>query len=112
MERPGNYREFWPIYVNAHRSRMNRALHMLGTTLAFLTLLGAAMTGNWIWVVAAPILGYGCAWIGHFFFEHNRPATFGAPFYSLRGDFQMYWLTLSGRMEAELRRIRPDRNIH
>ena len=35
------------------------------------------------------IPGYAFAWIGHFIFEKNRPATFQHPFYSLMGDFVM-----------------------
>ena len=55
---------------------------------------------------AAPLAGYGFAWVGHFFFEKNRPATFTYPLWSLRGDFRMFWLTLVGRMGTEIERAR------
>lgn len=47
-----------------------------------------------------PIIGYGFAWVGHFFFEKNRPATFKYPLYSLMGDFRMFWDILTGRVKA------------
>ena len=64
--------------------------------------LGSARRGAWArrrrWLVAAPIAGYGFAWIGHFFFEHNRPATFCHPLYSLAGDWVMFRDMLTGRI--------------
>ena len=70
--------------------------------LAALAIAGARLSPRW--VLAALVLGYGPAWIGHFFFEKNRPATFTYPYWSLRGDFRMYRLMLTGKMAAELER--------
>ncbi len=61
-------------------------------------LLAAIVTKNAGWLAAAPVAGYGFAWIGHFFFEHNRPATFTHPLYSLIGDWAMYRDMLTGRI--------------
>jgi hypothetical protein len=47
-----------------------------------------------------PIVGYGFAWVGHFVFEKNRPATFKYPFYSFLGDFKMFWEILTGKISA------------
>ena len=92
-----NFEEFWPFYLREHSSLLNRRLHFIGTSLA-LALLGAAFaTGAWIWAFAAPFAGYGFAWIGHFVVERNRPATFRHPWWSLRGDFRMWWRTVTGR---------------
>jgi hypothetical protein len=99
------YEEFWPYYVSEHMEPTTRRLHVLGTTLV-LAALAAAVLVDPLWLLAAPFLGYGFAWVGHFFFEHNKPATFTYPLWSLRGDFRMFRLTLLGRMGPELQRAR------
>ncbi len=103
MGRIPTYEEFWPFYVSQHMKPSTRALHFVGTT-AVLAMLGAGALASPWWFLAAPFGGYGPAWIGHFFFEKNRPATFTYPLWSLRGDFRMYRLTLLGRMGSEIER--------
>jgi hypothetical protein len=77
----------------------------VGTTLVLVS-VAAAFAVSPAWLLAAPLAGYGFAWIGHFCFEKNRPATFTYPAWSLRGDFRMYRLMWLGRMEPELARAR------
>ena len=100
-----SFEEFWPHYVHAHRHPMNRALHYVGTTGAIASVATAAITLNPLWLLAAPVAGYGFAWIGHYGFEKNKPATFEHPLWSLRGDFRMYGKFLRGKMRAEVERI-------
>lgn len=100
-----SFEDFWPHYVHAHRDPRNRALHYAGTTAVLGTVATAALTFNPGWLLFAPVLGYGPAWVGHFVFEKNRPATFKHPLWSLRGDFKMYFLALRGQMRAELERV-------
>ena len=94
-----SYTEFWPRYLAAHRDRRTKALHFIGTSGAVAMLALFATTRDWRWLVAAPIFGYGCAWTGHAVFEHNKPETFGHPFWSLYSDFRMLALFLAGRLE-------------
>jgi hypothetical protein len=84
------FREFYPFYLSEHRQPACRRLHFAGTTLVIAAIVATVVTRNAWWLAAAPVAGYGCAWIGHFFFEHNRPATFTHPFYSLLGDWVMF----------------------
>jgi hypothetical protein len=92
------FRAFYPFYLREHSNRTSRRLHVVGTSLALLWLLAALLTGRW-WLVAVALLqGYAFAWVGHFFFEHNRPATFRHPWYSLLGDWRMGWEVLSGKL--------------
>ena len=95
------YEEFWPFYVSQHRNSTCRALHFVGTTLVGVALGLTVLVSPW-WILAAPLAGYGFAWIGHFSFEKNKPATFTYPLWSLRGDFRMYRLMLRGRMGPEI----------
>src|SRR5712692_8067481 len=101
--RLSSYEEFWPFYVSQHRHPVNRVLHVCGTTLVIAG-LAAALFASPLWLLAVPFAGYGFAWIGHFVFEKNQPATFSYPLWSLRGDFRMYRLTLLGRMTPEIER--------
>jgi hypothetical protein len=100
-----SFAEFWPYYVAEHRNPTNRTLHFCGTTLALLCLVGALLTGRGALFGLMPVAGYGFAWVGHFFFEKNRPATFRHPLYSLLGDFVMYARMWAGRMDAEVRAV-------
>lgn len=98
-----SFDEFWPFYLSQHRHPGSRALHVIGTALA-LGCLVLGFVAPWCWVLA-PLVGYGFAWAGHFLLEKNRPATFGHPLWSLRGDFKLLRLTLVGRLSGELARL-------
>jgi hypothetical protein len=97
------YEQFWVFYVGEHSHRISRALHFAGTSLALAAVVAGVTVEPW-WLIAAPAAGYGFAWVGHFLFEKNRPATFGHPWWSLRADFRMYRYMWLGRMEGEVRR--------
>jgi hypothetical protein len=99
------YREFWSFYVGEHRRPATRWLHFVGTTMFLLCLVLAAILGEPWLLLLGPLLAYGPAWIGHFFIERNRPATFRHPLRSLIADFHMYGLMWLGRMEAEIARL-------
>lgn len=98
MQRYASFREFYPYYLSEHRDRTCRRLHVAGSTLVLLAVLLAIALRDARWLWLAPVAGYGFAWIGHFAFEKNRPATFRHPLYSLAGDWVMYWQILRGRL--------------
>jgi hypothetical protein len=100
------FRDFWPYYLREHRESGTRALHYVGTSLGVLLLLAFLAGGDWRLLVAAPIAGYGFAWLAHATIEHNRPATFKYPLWSLMGDFYMLWCWATGRLGAELDRAK------
>jgi hypothetical protein len=104
-----SYAEFWARYLNAHTDPRTRALHYLGTLGAATLVVLAAAGAEWRWLVAAPVVGYGPAWLGHAVFEHNRPETFAHPAWSLVSDLRMLWLFLTGRLAGELRRFEIER---
>ncbi|MDZ3822905.1 MAG: DUF962 domain-containing protein [Pseudoxanthomonas sp.] len=94
-----SFREFYPYYLSEHRNRVCRRLHVVGSGLIVL-LVGAVLArllSPW-WLLAVPVLGYGFAWVGHFVFEKNRPATFTYPLWSLMGDWVMFKDVLTGRI--------------
>lgn len=93
-----SFREFYPYYLSEHSNRTCRRLHFVGTLGLLGVALVAVFTGRLALLWLMPVVGYGCAWIGHFFFEGNRPATFRHPFYSLVGDFAMFRDMLTGRI--------------
>jgi hypothetical protein len=74
-------------------------LHVVGIGLVLLTLAWAVISGQLRWLLLLPVVGYGPAWVGHFFYEKNRPATFSHPFYSLAGDFRMFADVIRGRIK-------------
>lgn len=90
-------REFYPHYLEEHRHPISRILHFVGTGLLFVILAASVFSGNYIWLIAIPFVGYGFAWIGHFFFEKNKPATFQYPLFSLASDFILFYDLLVGK---------------
>ncbi len=92
-----SFGEFYPYYLSEHRNPTCRRLHFVGTGLVIAITISAVATGTWTLLLFMPIVGYGFAWAGHFFFEKNKPATFRHPLYSLAGDFRMFGEMLAGR---------------
>ena len=95
--------EFWPFYLAQHLNPTNRRLHFIGTTLGLALTAAAAFRQEPRLLLAALVSAYGCAWVGHFFFEMNAPATFKHPWLSLAADFRMYKLMWLGRLSEEIR---------
>ena len=85
-----SFAEFYPFYLSEHANRTCRRLHFAGSTLALLCLLALVVTGNPWWIAGGLLAGYGFAWVGHFGFEKNKPASFKRPLYSFMGDWVMY----------------------
>lgn len=94
-----SFAEFYPFYLSEHRHPVSRALHYLGTWGAVAFVITAIVTAQPWWIAAALLSGYTFAWIGHFRFERNRPATFRYPFYSLASDFRMWWELNLGKLK-------------
>ena len=92
------FADFYPYYLHEHSDSTCRRLHFVGTTLVIVILASALVSGHWLLLWVLPLAGYSFAWVGHFFFEKNRPATFKHPFYSLLGDFAMYRDMLRGKV--------------
>jgi hypothetical protein len=104
-QRYNSFTEFWPHYVAEHSKPLTRMLHLAGTAIALGCLTLFIVNGRWWLFPLALIPGYGAAWIGHFFIEKNKPATFQYPLWSFIGDYKMIWLMLTGRMDAEVERV-------
>ena len=101
MTRYQSFREFYPFYLSEHRNATCRKLHFAGSSLVIGIVLLAIVTANPWWLLATPLAGYGFAWVGHFAFEKNRPATFTYPLWSFMGDWVMYWQLLTGKIRFE-----------
>jgi len=98
VSRYPTFREFYPFYLSEHRNSTCRKLHFAGSTLVLALVAVAIVTANAWWLLAVPFAGYGFAWVGHFAFEKNRPATFTYPLWSFMGDWVMYWQLATGKI--------------
>ncbi|GAM21416.1 hypothetical protein SAMD00019534_045910 [Acytostelium subglobosum LB1] len=94
-----SFEQFYPFYLKEHSNRTNKRLHFVGTSLAVLALILITLTGNYRYLYVPFLIGYGFAWVGHFFFQKNKPATFKYPLFSLRGDFKLWSQILSGKIK-------------
>jgi len=95
-----SFDEFYPFYLSQHSNTTCRLLHFIGTSFVLVILLHAILAMTTQFLVFIPFAGYGCAWIGHFYFENNKPATFSYPVYSLMGDFRMYSEIIQGKIKV------------
>jgi hypothetical protein len=104
-----SFSEFYPYYLSEHSNKANRTLHFLGTSLFFVSLIIGIISQQYKWFILMPIMGYGFAWVGHFFIEKNKPATFKYPLFSLTSDFYMYWHFITGQLDSELEQIKNNK---
>ena len=104
MKKYRSFDQFWPFYVREHSKKLTRVLHFTGTLGAIGCIAGSIVISPFL-ALCAPVVGYGFAWIAHFFVENNRPATFSYPLWSLRADCRMFGLMAVGRMEREADRV-------
>ena len=102
-QRYQTFAEFWPFYVREHSAPACRALHFIGSSLALALLAAGIFYSPWL-LAAVPFVGCGFAWIGHFFIEKNKPASFSYPLWSFLADWKMWSMILTGRMGAEVDR--------
>jgi len=93
-----SFEEFYHFYLSEHRHPVSRQLHVTGISVSVCLLFAALVWRSGWLVLFAFVQGYALAWIGHFFFEHNRPATFRHPLWSFAGDWRMWWESIRGRL--------------
>jgi hypothetical protein len=96
------FRSFYPYYLTEHSDAVNRRLHFIGTAGLLVILIVALLLQKWWMLALIPVCGYGFAWVGHFFIEKNKPATFTYPLYSLGSDFVMFWHILTGQLHKKM----------
>lgn len=99
------FEEFWPYYVKEHSKPATRIMHFVGTTAAMACFASGVLTKRRWLLAVAPVVGYGPAWISHFFIEKNKPATFKYPLWSLRADFRMWGKMARFQMSDEVERV-------
>lgn len=93
-----SFKEFYPFYLAEHANLICRRLHFVGSLLVLIVISYVIYSQHWSLLLLAPICGYSFAWVGHFFFEHNKPATFTYPIYSFIGDWVMFKDILLGKI--------------
>ena len=100
-KRIDNYKDFYLFYLSEHKNKTCRLLHVIGTSIVFSLLFTIIYYRDFSFFWAIPLAGYFFAWVGHFFFEKNKPATFKYPLWSLFSDFKMYFDILSGKIKLD-----------
>ena len=97
MDRYKSFKEFYPYYLSEHANKYTKLLHFIGTSVGLIMLINFLISFNFLFLLLALISGYAFAWIGHFFIEKNKPATFTYPFFSLVSDYIMFFEILRGK---------------
>ena len=94
-----SFETFYAFYLKEHSNTTCRRLHFLGSTLSLICLAMLAITGKPQYFLYGLLCGFGCACIGHFVFEKNKPASFKRPLYSFMGDWVMYKDMWTGKIK-------------
>jgi hypothetical protein len=94
-----SFKEFYPFYLEQHQNYTSRVLHFVGTSCFIVSLIGGFLFHQISFLGVGVFLAYACAWVGHFFFEKNKPATFQYPIFSLLSDFKLYFEILAGNQK-------------
>jgi hypothetical protein len=111
MSTEKKYKTFWafyPYYLTEHQDTVCRTLHFIGTGIVIGLFFTFLYTLDWRYFAAIPFAGYGFAWVGHFAFEKNKPATFQYPLYSLGSDFVMFWHIITFQLPAKMAAARKE----
>ncbi|MCC4831047.1 DUF962 domain-containing protein [Shewanella sp. 1_MG-2023] len=93
-----DFKSFYPFYLSQHQDTTCRRLHYVGSALIIVLIIVTLLNQQWWQLWLLPVIGYGFAWVGHFVFEKNRPATFEYPLYSLLADWVMFAQMLKKRL--------------
>ncbi len=101
-----SFKEFYPFYLTEHQDPICQELHFTGTLTLLILLFVAILIQKWWLLALIPVVGYGFAWVGHFFFEKNRPATFTYPLWSLGSDFVMFYHILTNQIGTKMAEAR------
>ncbi|HEY1402864.1 MAG TPA: DUF962 domain-containing protein [Pyrinomonadaceae bacterium] len=96
-----SFADFWPHYLAEHSRAGTRRLHAAGTLTSTALAVALLASGRWRWLPLALATGYAAAWAGHFLIEHNHPATFSHPLWSIAADYKMVALMLTGKIKDE-----------
>jgi hypothetical protein len=93
-----SYAQFYEYYLTQHTNPVCRTLHFIGTSLG-LCVFAASVATQWWWgLIVGLVIGYAFAWVGHFGFEKNKPASFGHPLWSFASDWVMWSQMLTGKV--------------
>ena len=106
------YKEFWIFYLNENSNPATRKMHVFGTILGLIILGCAIFYHSWNLVLLALVVGYGFAWVSHFFIEKNRPATFKYPWKSFWADMKLLVMTITGEIEEEIELMKKGENLN
>ncbi len=98
-----SFQEFYSFYLIQHSHKANIALHFMGTSAVLIIIVYTFLSRDFRFLWLAPVFGYGLAWLGHFFFQKNKPATFKYPAWSLLADFLLYYHVLTLQIEDKLK---------
>ena len=101
-----DFSTFYYRYLLEHLHPDNRFMHYVGTLFVIVFLLLFLWTQLPVFLLLMPIVGYGCAWFGHFKIEKNTPTTFKHPIWSLRADFLMLYHFLTFQIEREIQKAK------
>ena len=93
------YKEYYQHYLSLHQNRVCKLLHFIGQCCTLIATFIIVSYQFWYAIVIIPFIVYPFAWVGHFFFEKNKPAAFNNPWMAKVSDWNMFFDIIRGKIK-------------
>jgi len=87
---------FWASYLLHHKHPVTRLLHLIGTAIVLAAFVASVVRMTPVPAMVGLLVGYACAFIGHWYVEKNQPLTLKHPILAGLCNMRLFGLECLG----------------